>query len=270
MKDPAFLFYTSDFLTGTQFMSDEQVGVYIRILCAQHQHGHLSERKMQQLCRGIAGADAVQEVMCKFERDADGNFYNARLDQEINKRKEFAEKQRDKAKKRWRDKDAVALPGQCLLENENENENRNRKGNETAETKTKGTAEAETETYTGQTNTGAKTEKPTRKKFVPPEVGEVAAYMAEINYPGFVQQEAERFVNYYTGNGWVVGKSKMKDWKATVRNWKIRHNEQQQQTVTGIGKPIASQPTKHGHSHADLFAAVARQHGFGNLPTDGG
>ena len=146
MKDPAFLFYTSDFLTGTQFMSDEQVGVYIRILCAQHQHGHLSERKMQQLCRGIAGADAVQEVMCKFERDADGNFYNARLDQEINKRKEFAEKQRDKAKKRWRDKDAVAyavaLPGQCLLENENENENRNRKGNETAETKTEGTAQA--------------------------------------------------------------------------------------------------------------------------------
>ena len=43
-KDPAFLFYTSDFLTGTMFMTDEEVGVYIRLLCVQHQHGGLIEK----------------------------------------------------------------------------------------------------------------------------------------------------------------------------------------------------------------------------------
>ena len=40
-KDPAFLFYSSDFLTGTMFFTDEQVGKYIRLLCAQHQKGQI-------------------------------------------------------------------------------------------------------------------------------------------------------------------------------------------------------------------------------------
>ena len=31
--------------------------------------------------------------------------------------------------------------------------------------------------------------------------------------------DAERFVDYYTANGWKVGKNPMKDWKAAVRNW---------------------------------------------------
>ena len=28
-----------------------------------------------------------------------------------------------------------------------------------------------------------------------------------------------RFMDYYTSNGWIVGKTPMKDWKAAVRNW---------------------------------------------------
>lgn len=43
MKDPAFLFYSQDFYTGTVFMTDEQVGKFIRLLCLQHQTGHLNE-----------------------------------------------------------------------------------------------------------------------------------------------------------------------------------------------------------------------------------
>ena len=43
-KDPAFLFYTSDFLTGTMFMTNEQVGIYIRLLCSQHQHGGIIDK----------------------------------------------------------------------------------------------------------------------------------------------------------------------------------------------------------------------------------
>ena len=34
--------------------------------------------------------------------------------------------------------------------------------------------------------------------------------------------DAERFVNYYASNGWIVGKTKMKDWKAAVRTWERR------------------------------------------------
>jgi hypothetical protein len=38
--------------------------------------------------------------------------------------------------------------------------------------------------------------------------------------------EAERFFNYYSSNGWLIGgKTKMKDWKAAARNWKMNTNK---------------------------------------------
>lgn len=55
----------------------------------------------------------------------------------------------------------------------------------------------------------------TRKRFHPPTVEEVEAYCFERNN----KVDAERFVDYYTANGWKVGKNPMKDWKAAVRNW---------------------------------------------------
>lgn len=44
---------------------------------------------------------------------------------------------------------------------------------------------------------------------------EVDSYFLELGFP----DEAERFFDYYTANGWHVGKNKMKDWKAAARNW---------------------------------------------------
>lgn len=56
---------------------------------------------------------------------------------------------------------------------------------------------------------------PTRRRFSPPTVDEVKKYCRE---QGF-SVDAERFVDHYESNGWMVGKNKMKDWKAAVRNW---------------------------------------------------
>ena len=54
------------------------------------------------------------------------------------------------------------------------------------------------------------------KRFKPPTVEEVEAYCTERNN----RVDPERFVDYYTANGWVQGKGKpIKDWKAAVRNW---------------------------------------------------
>lgn len=38
--------------------------------------------------------------------------------------------------------------------------------------------------------------------------------------------DADEFVDYYTGNGWMVGKNKMKDWKAAVRIWERKDTKQ--------------------------------------------
>lgn len=55
----------------------------------------------------------------------------------------------------------------------------------------------------------------TAKRFTPPTVEEVQTYCQERQN----NIDAERFVDYYTSNGWKVGKNAMKDWKATVRTW---------------------------------------------------
>lgn len=53
------------------------------------------------------------------------------------------------------------------------------------------------------------------KRFTPPTLEEVKAYCSERGN----HVDAERWFDYYTSNGWKVGKNQMKDWKAAVRTW---------------------------------------------------
>ena len=53
------------------------------------------------------------------------------------------------------------------------------------------------------------------KRFTPPTIEEVTAYCIERNN----SVDPQHFIDYYTSNGWLVGKNKMKDWKAAVRTW---------------------------------------------------
>lgn len=74
----------------------------------------------------------------------------------------------------------------------------------------------ETETYTLPSDDGKRDTRATR--FTPPTVDDVAAYVSEKGY----HVNAERFVSFYQQKGWMVGKNRMKDWKAAVRNWETR------------------------------------------------
>lgn len=53
------------------------------------------------------------------------------------------------------------------------------------------------------------------KRFIPPTFEEVRAYCQE-RQNGI---DPERFIDYYSANGWKVGKNPMKDWRAAVRTW---------------------------------------------------
>lgn len=67
-------------------------------------------------------------------------------------------------------------------------------------------------------------EKPSRNRFVPPTVEEVREYCNERKNT----VDAEAFVDFYASKGWMVGKNKMKDWKAAVRTWEKSRNSNQQ------------------------------------------
>ena len=63
-----------------------------------------------------------------------------------------------------------------------------------------------------------KTEKG-QQKFVAPKLELVKEYF---KFQNFTEFEAERFFNYYSSIGWLIGgKTKMKDWQAAARNWML-------------------------------------------------
>lgn len=64
-----------------------------------------------------------------------------------------------------------------------------------------------------------------RNIFIPPTIQEVTDYCSERNN----NVDPERFVFYYESNGWMVGRNKMKDWKAAVRTWEKRSKENSNQ-----------------------------------------
>jgi uncharacterized protein YdaU (DUF1376 family) len=123
MKDPAFLFYPNDYLGGTMGFTLEQHGAYLILLIYQFNNGPFSAANG----RSIVGESLFNSITHKFDCDDNGLLHNARLSQEIDKRRKHSEHQRENANKRWNRK-ATAMHPQCdgiagamPLENENEN-----------------------------------------------------------------------------------------------------------------------------------------------------
>ncbi len=64
-------------------------------------------------------------------------------------------------------------------------------------------------------------------RFAPPSIEEVRQYCLE-RKNGI---DANAFVSYYESKGWMIGKNRMKDWKAAVRTWESRRKEETRQNT---------------------------------------
>lgn len=124
------------------------------------------------------------------------------IDRDTKKYSDFCKKQQENIRKRW---DTTVYDGTSGIPDD------------TKHTKEK---EKEKENILSSPNVEdsiART--PARKRFTPPTLAEVTAYCRE-------RQNAvdpQRFIDYYTANGWKVGKNSMKDWKACVRTWERKN-----------------------------------------------
>lgn len=87
------------------------------------------------------------------------------------------------------------------------------------------------------------TEKKSKKstRFTPPTLEEVKAYCQERKN----NINPERFIDYYTSNGWMVGKSKMKDWKAAVRTWEGNSKDKNNNNSNEQQQKQAETPVKY-------------------------
>ena len=88
--------------------------------------------------------------------------------------------------------------------------------------------------------------------FEPPDLSEATSYFHERGCTDY-QNQAECFIDHFTSNGWMVGgKTKMKDWKAAIRNWLKRSN---------------NNAVNQGHNRKLSAAERVEQACFGEPPT---
>lgn len=130
MKNPAVLFYTSDFITGTLFMTNEEVGAYIRVLCMQHQKGHLTEEEILQICKKN---EIFSSIIVHFKQDKKGLYFNKRMDKEKEKRQKYSESRARNRSNPNKDIKNISSTYENIsksyeehMENENEDENINK------------------------------------------------------------------------------------------------------------------------------------------------
>ena len=102
-------------------------------------------------------------------------------------------------------------------------------------------------------------------RFSPPSLTEVIKYAQDKKYTGF---DHETFVDFYESKGWMVGKNKMKDWKAAVRNWNKRnqhgnsqgHSQRGKDTgrLSAVGKVKAARERARVRQQGDNVGAVGQ------------
>ena len=71
--------------------------------------------------------------------------------------------------------------------------------------------------------------------FIIPTVDDIEAYCEEKGIYGF---DAQRFVDHYTSNGWMIGRNRMKDWRAAIRTWLRNDDERRRRAETDDGLPF--------------------------------
>ena len=113
-KDPAVLFYTSDFLSGTFTMTNEQVGKYIKLLCLQHQKGPLTERDMLSVCQSYD-----EDIYVKFEY-LDNHYVNIRMQTESIRRKSYSESRKNNRLKPKEENISISYDNHMETETETE------------------------------------------------------------------------------------------------------------------------------------------------------
>ena len=172
----------------------------------------------------------ITNLMCYFDEDEAAMLPMSPIEKHIFKvlrndvdeayedYEEISRQNREKANKRWREKDAAAshsMPehaaaSHSMPEHAGDAEGRREKA-EGRRKKEEGRVQKEEERgESAEVENGH-----TKQLFIPPSVEEVAAYCAE-RKNGI---QAQRFVDFYAAKGWRIGKEAMHDWRAAVRIW---------------------------------------------------
>lgn len=230
---PWFPFYHGKFNSATQMFTAEAIGAYIILLNYQWDNGGLPNdiEEIMMLCK--CSEKSAKKVMEKFYLREDGLLWNERLE-EIRKEQEAkylkSKVKADKANETIRKKKATFNDTYKETLNVTSKETKN-------DTLTQRIKEEDIDidnkNKIKEKNNSLSSENPKREReiFVKPEFRDVANHMynyAKTNslnhQKEFISEQATLYIAHYESNGWIVGKTKMKNWKAAAEGW-IRRNK---------------------------------------------
>ena len=106
LKDPAMLFYPSDFMMEISYMTNEEAGKYIRVLCNIFFHGRLSIDIIKRIC-----GEEYETILNLLSRDDKGLYYHERMEYEMLKRRQFCEsRSKNASSKSKKEEDKAETP----------------------------------------------------------------------------------------------------------------------------------------------------------------
>lgn len=237
LRDQPYLpLYIQDFLTDEKLMmcSAESTGVYIRIMCVMHKSEEYGKILLQQKFKqnDSTPLNFASQLVRFLPYDMD-TIYRS-IDELISENVLQIEGDALVQKRMVKDCELSQIRASAGSKGgKNASKKRKDFGGDFAIAKVQANTENENENEINNKGKGGVGEKP-KKSFSPPTTEELFAYMMEhIKIKNWhatesrIKNEAEKFVNHYTANGWLVGRAKMKDWKASARNWLTNCNLQE-------------------------------------------
>lgn len=204
-KDPAFLFYPGDYLRDTQCLSESVQVAYDRIMCEHMRNICITQQQLNFFTKKLS-PDEKEELLMVLT-PISGGFQITWVAESISKRKAYSQSRRENRSKRT-EKDMSNISETYVQHMENENENEN--------------------------ESTIVLKKVASKKFKIPTLQEIAEYCLERKN----SVNATRFFNFYESKDWMIGKNKMKDWKAAVRTWE--ENQKPEEEKPALGRMTAT------------------------------
>ena len=235
-KDPAVLFYTSDFLVGVMCLTMEERGQYITLLCLQHQRGHLTKKEME-----FAVGKVSPDVMAKFTEDADGKYYNEVMDGAIEQRKNYIDSRRKSSHARFAKKANDASNGKTddtsydtsyddttIHRSENENVNENTNKDNTSDT---------TFSFSNTTNKQTNKKKTYKEKLTDAELKEYGVFKVKVIHhfaDNHFESDPLDFIRYNEERNWIggYGENVREHWLVFAEKWELAHVNRQNEIET--------------------------------------
>ena len=222
-KAPAFQFYASDWLGSNKraMMSLEQQGAYLLLLCRQWSDPTCSLPDDDGLLAGLSElGEGWFTIGCPLVRDCfpkhptlDGRLANPKLLELRYEKDEWRAKSSMGGKKSGAARRAKSGAATTCDTKKSANQTRTKHPTKREPTPQPNANTPSPSPSPNSVTTNVVTH--TRARFTKPTVDEVRAYCLE-RKNGI---DPQQFIDHYESNGWMVGRTKMKDWRASVRTW---------------------------------------------------